>query len=217
MQGAKKVKREKKTASDPDEMILINADKPVDTWEKLPGADLSGELKYYPEKFEKGQGKTKLELLSGAERTHAGWQILLLQDKGVIPGEGEGVMKGNRLQMESKGTNLYIPMAADQEVPSPSEYLAAMNEPEVGSPYKGEEGLTLEACLTMGIITLAQTGEIMDDYQGKGKISYLTGNYIDGGVPSAYFDRANSRVSLAGGTPGRRDDFCGVRSAVRVP
>jgi hypothetical protein len=215
-----KLKAEKANPTDQGQMLDLNDNDPLYAWDKIQGSDLPGAKEpmiYYPKAFDaaKHGGMTKSELLSADQND--GWEILLTQDLAVIPREAMGTPVGNRPPIESKGRNVYIPMQSGQTIPSPHEYLAAIQQPEPTSPYQNESGLTLEAWIMLAIHKLKASGEVLDDFQGKGRISWLLGNFLDDYVPYAYFNRDNHQAFLTRSYPDYRYDNCGVRAAVRVP
>ncbi|MDP2704778.1 MAG: hypothetical protein Q8O71_00015, partial [bacterium] len=81
-----------------------------------------------------------------------------------------------------------------------------------------EQGMTTEDWLILAITHLESTNEVIDDYQGKGKIARNFGQYfpVSGCVPSAGWGRGYRRAGLGGGEADGRDDDVGARSAVRV-
>ena len=166
-------------------------------------AEANDAMVYYPREFGPNhQGLTKAEVIADTARNGiAGWDILLIEYLADLPAAGAGEIIGGRLQLE-----------AGQ---SPNYYLDAM---QTDPTYMDEVGLTPEAWLTYAITHLAETNQVVDDYQGSGKISYLTGAYFPGSdsVPSAYWDRGDRRARLSASDPGDAAPHCGVRSAVRV-
>jgi hypothetical protein len=84
--------------------------------------------------------------------------------------------------------------------------------------YKDEFGTTPEEWLMQAITMLEEKNQVIDDYQGNGKITYNTGGYFpaSGDVPSAYWNRGNRQAYLHGNDPTNRNVFIGARSAVRV-
>ena len=65
---------------------------------------------------------------------------------------------------------------------------------------------------------LEETNQVINDYQGKGSLSYQVGGYFpaSGNVPNSYWDRDDRRARLSGNNPADRDSSCGVRAGVRV-
>jgi hypothetical protein len=84
--------------------------------------------------------------------------------------------------------------------------------------YKNEFGTTPEEWLMQAITMLEEKNQVIDDYQGNGKITYNTGGYFpaSGDVPYAYWFRDNRQANLDRNVPTFRDDYFGARSAVRV-
>src|SRR3989344_5641063 len=155
----------KEKPTDLDEPLDLDATQPVWVWDEWQGSDVSGQAVYFPKSFDQNnhQGKTKQELLDEQNRKQsplAGWQVLLLENSPNIPAEGEGQTIGGRRQLEANKT--------------PNEYLKLLQK---DPQYANEQGLTNEAWLTQFITRLEQTNEVIDDWQGKGKICYLIGSF----------------------------------------
>ena len=89
---------------------------------------------------------------------------------------------------------------------------------QTNSQYAGEEGMNPEEQLIYAIQYLEQTNQVMDDWQGKGSISYQVGAYFpaSGSVPFAYWDRGNRQADLVRNDPEYSYPRIGVRGAVRV-
>ncbi|MDP3956344.1 MAG: hypothetical protein Q8Q18_03830, partial [bacterium] len=81
-----------------------------------------------------------------------------------------------------------------------------------------EQGMTTEDWLILAITHLESTNEVIDDYQGKGKIARNFGQYfpVSGNVPGAYWSRGNRQAVLYRDEADLRDGILGARSAVRV-
>ncbi|MBI2054224.1 MAG: hypothetical protein HYT36_02735 [Candidatus Staskawiczbacteria bacterium] len=154
---------------------------PLWKWDKYTNADESGNLVYYPEKFDKNnhQGKTKAEAI----KEQGGWNIIF------------------RKQLEARSTL--------------KEYLQALATDPV---YQDESGMTPEDQLMYAITYLEENQKVMDDYRGKGSVSYQIGAYFPSSVfvPSAYWDRDIRQARLFRDGVDDRYDNCGVRSAVRI-
>jgi hypothetical protein len=180
--------------------LALKPSEPVWMWEEYKGADQSGQLVYFPERFDPANhgGKTKKELLAGAK--FPGWQVLLLENLRDIPREGQGKTVGGRAQMEANRT--------------PRDYLEMLRS----APYAQERGLTPEAWMSLLLAHLAETqGEVLDDYQS-GSACFLPGAYFpaSGSVPFAYWYRVGEQAGVVRRDPGDRGPYDGVRSAVRV-
>ena len=117
-----------------------------------------------------------------------------------IPPSGAGKDVGGRKRLEANKT--------------PNEYLAMIGEGQ----YKDEFGTTPEEWLMQAITMLEEKNQVIDDYQGNGKITYNTGGYFpaSGGVPDACWYRGSQQAFLSRGDPTSRDGYLGARSAVRV-
>ena len=196
----------KEKPTDPDEKLDLDANQPVRVWDEWRGSDVSGQTVYFPKSFDQNnhQGKTKQELLDKQSQTQsplAGWQVLLLENNPNIPAEGKGQTIGGRRQLEANKT--------------PSEYLKLFQK---DPQYAHEQGLTNEAWIIQFITHLEQTNEVIDDWQGKGKICYLAGSFNPSSASRAVgcWYRDFRRAYLYGGDPGNRADRYGLRSAVGV-
>ena len=192
--------------SDPDEPLELNESRPVWVWNEYANADVSGSLVYFPKKFsENHQGKTKQEILKEqggfpASRSFgAGWNILLLEDLPNIPRGGKGKKLKGRKQLE-----------AGQ---SPEKYLKAL---QTNPQYKNESGLTPEEQIAYAILHLEQTNQVVDDYSGKGSVSYQLGAYFSGSdyIPNASWNRGSRQAYLGESTLWNRRG--GVRGRVKI-
>jgi peptidoglycan/xylan/chitin deacetylase (PgdA/CDA1 family) len=204
----------KKDASDPNEKLVpleLDESKPVWVWDQYDDADVNGKLVYHPEKFDKKdhQGKTKGELLQQG----GGWSILLIEDMPNIP-ETDPKTVGGRTQIDTKGSAMEQ-FLSGKKVPTPKEYLQFIEQETI---YSGEQGMTPEDQLMYAITHLEETDQIIDDYQGNGKISYQVGAYFPSSdnVPYACWNRDNRQAGMSGNYPGNRNGHCGVRSTVRI-
>ena len=65
---------------------------------------------------------------------------------------------------------------------------------------------------------LEETNQVINDYQGKGSLSYQVGGYFpaSGDVPNSYWFRVSRQAILRRGDPAARGSDCGVRAGVRV-
>lgn len=181
----------------------LDTSEPVWAWDQYKNADIEGKLVYYPKSFEsQHRGITKQELLTETLNSpFPGWEVKLVEDLPNLPARGDGETIGGRKQVEAGN--------------SPREYL---KQPQTDSQYQNEDGFTPDDWLTEAIVHLEATNQVLDDWQGKGKISYLTGSYFPASdeVPLAYFRRDSRRAYLAGDNPGYRYGDYSVRRSVRV-
>lgn len=193
----KKLFATKKNPEEEDELLELDEKEPVWAWDNYKDADLNGKLVYFPKELsENHEGKTKREIIS----EQGGWQVILVEDMPNIPREGKGVTIKNRKQFEAGAT--------------PNDYLKELKEKD---QYHGESGMTPEEQIIYGLTHLEEKNQVVDDWQGNGSVSYQLGAYfVSGVVPGAVWFRGGRRVGLGGRDPGGRDDFCGVRSAVRT-
>lgn len=208
---ANKLFSAKKDPSEDPVPLELDENQPVWVWDKYKDADVNGELIYQPKEFsENHQGKTKQELLG----EQGGWRIILLEDMPNIPRENPET-KAGRTQIDTKGTSIKAYMEEGENTPSPAEYLTAFQQDPA---YKGEQGTFPEDQTMYAITHLEETDQVIDDYQGNGSISYQIGAYfpVSGGVPRAFWYRGSRRANLGGYDPAYRNDYCGVRPAVRI-
>ncbi|MEK7540845.1 MAG: AAA family ATPase [Patescibacteria group bacterium] len=202
----------KKDSGDPPTPLELNESQPLWKWDGYNNADATGELVYNPKEFSKNhKGKTKQEILE----KQGGWQVLLIEDMSNIPREGGAKTKGGRTQIDTGGSSIKKYIKRGENIPSPAEYLKALNKEPA---YNGESGMTPEEHIIYAITHLKETDEVVDDWQGNGSISYQIGAYFpsSGSAPHAYWDRGNRRASIVRNDPDYRNDYCGVRPAVRL-
>jgi len=137
--------------------LELNTTLPIRIEKDFKSADLTGDLVYYPEKFDPHDhgGKTKQDILA----EEGGWDILFLEDMPDLPFKGRE--KGGRTQI-SPGMKPYV-------------YLYDLQNEE---QYKGEYGMTPEAELTYFMYYLQKNNKVIDDYQGSGKVNWNLGGYF---------------------------------------
>jgi len=177
---------------------------PLWVWEQYQKADTEGQMVYYPTSFDPKShgGISKQELVSKTLKTpFSGWQVRLIEDLPNLPRAGAGQTVGGRKQIEANQT--------------PREYL---RQPQDVEEYKNEDGITPEEELALATLHLKETNQVLDDYQGKGKLCYCTGAYLpaSGDVPYFYFNRDSQRASLDGSFPDYRFDSFSARRSVGV-
>ena len=164
--------------------LKVDEKNPLDVWGAYKGADAEGKLVYYPQQFDKTnhQGKTKAELI----QANGPWEVRLIEDLPNLPAKGQGKTIGNRKQLE-----------ADQ---TPIQYLKTI---QTDPAYQHEQGATPELWLTKAITYLEGKNQQIDDWQGPGKTSYLTGAYFPSAdrVPRADWYRDNRRAYLFRNNP----------------
>jgi hypothetical protein len=162
----------------------VDTEDPLYVWDQYKQADAEGKLVYYPQQFDKTnhQGKTKKELIA----QNGAWEVRFIEDLPNLPAQGKGQTLGNRKQLEANQT--------------PIQYL------ETIQTNQHEQGATPELWLTKAITYLEQSNQQIDDYQGPGQSSYLTGAYFpsSGIVPDASWYRGYQQAGLRGGNPGDR-------------
>lgn len=211
----------KKDPSDPNERLVpleLDENQPVYRWDAYNNADVEGKIVYYPEQFDKKnhKGRTKKEILESQNKENdvvAGWNILLIEDMPNIP-ETDPKTIGGRTQIDAKGSAMEK-FLSGKKVPTPEEYLQFIERETI---YSDEQGMTPEDQLMYAIYYLEETNQVIDDFRGNGKASYQIGAYFPASdyVPYAYWYRDSRQASVDRNTPGDQDDYCGVRSAVRI-
>ncbi|MDO8492172.1 MAG: hypothetical protein Q7S34_00835, partial [bacterium] len=144
-----------------------------------------------------------------------GWLITFVEEMPNIPREGHGLTIANRPQIDTAGSSIKKYIEQGKNTPTPKEYLKAIQNEKM---YQNEAGLTPEEDLIYAISHLEETNEVLNDYQGKGSISYNLGALFpaSGGVPFSCWDRADRHAHLGWHAFGHRNPGCGVRLGVRV-
>ncbi len=179
--------------------LELDTNEPIWASDYWQGTDETGQLVYYPKQFtEDGHhGQTKSELITSGQA----WQIMLVEELTDIPAPSHGQVLAGRAQLEAGQT--------------PTDYL---NTLQAGSAYAHESGLTPEAWLILALTRLHDSGQVLDDWSGNGKASYLFGAYNPsaGYLPNGYWSRDNRQASLYNANPGNDDADNGARSAVRI-
>lgn len=179
----------------------LDTTQPLYTWDGWQNADQNGQAVYYPTQFDTTNhgGKTKTELLEQLQQSpFPGYNLLLLPKASAIPQQWKPGQRAN--------------LAPGQ---SARDYVQAL---QTTPDYAHETGLTLEDWLTLALAHLEATNQVLDDYQGDGKYSFLLGSYHPSSddVGYAYWSRGNRRAFLSGGDPGNRYSNDGLRPAVRM-
>ena len=188
----------KENPADPDEPLELDESQPFSFWDDYQNADINGKLVYFPEEFSQNhRGKTKKEVL----KKQGGWTVLLLENLPNIPRQGQGQEIKGRKQLEAGQM--------------PNQYLEIL---KTDVSYKNETGMTPEEQIIYTIKHLEQTNQVIDDYQGHGRIAYNLGGYFPAGdgVPCANWLRGDRQTNFYSRNPKHRDDRFGVRGAVRV-
>jgi hypothetical protein len=187
--------------TDPDEPLPLDENQPLYRWEDgYKNCDGENKVVYFPKEFSKNHGGTTKKELLAADPSNA-WRMWLVEDMPNIPREGKGKEVGKRKQLESNKT--------------PAEYLKIF---QTESEYKNESGLTPEADLMYALTHLEETDQVINDYQGKGSLSYQVGAYFPASavVPDSCWDRGDRQASLSGYSPANRYSYYGARAGVRV-
>ncbi|TAK95100.1 hypothetical protein EPO05_05120 [Patescibacteria group bacterium] len=198
----------KNNPSDPNEQLValeVNTSDPV--WAADPSRtyrfDETGEMVYFPENFEAKEhgGKTKKQILSKRGGVFSGFIVSLIESDIDIPGGGERKMVGDRLKFDS--------------YEHPERYLDLIKSlPQ----YAHEHGLTLEEWITQFIIHLEETNQVIDDWQGNGRVCCNLGSYYTESreVSCAAWHRGFRRVELDRVLRRETNFKSGTRTAVRI-
>jgi len=196
----------KENPSDPDEQLELDTNEPVWVWDKYNQADKEGKLVYYPKQFTETNhgGKTKEQILQNARDNKGGWNILLVEDLPNIPRQGKGKTIGDkapRKQIEAGLTS--------------EDYLKLLQE---NPQYKGEQGQTPEDRIIYAITHLHETNQVIDDYQGKGSVSYEVGAWfpVFRRVPGSCWARANRQAYLGRDVSDYRNRSFGASFVARI-
>jgi hypothetical protein len=181
--------------------LELDTNQPLYTWDGWSNADRNGQAIYYPTQFDQTNhgGKTKAQLLEQLQQSpFPGYNLLLLPKASAIPQQWK---PGQRVDLAPGKSG--------------RDYLQTLN---TTPDYAHEAGLTLEDWLTLALAHLETTNQVLDDYQGDGKSSWLTGSYhpSSGVVGYASWGRGGRRADLAGYVPGNRSAYDGLRPAVRM-
>jgi hypothetical protein len=195
----KKLKAEKASPTDSDEFLDLDTAKPLYIWDGYTNADKNGSLVYHPKSFAKDNhgGNTKSTLLADPK---SAWQIMLVEEGSIPAKDAKRQPKGGRTRLDAGATA--------------ESYLNVIGN----GAYEHESGMTPEDWLMLAITRLEETGEVTDDWDGKGKASYNTGAWFPAAerVPSAYWLRGVRRANVAGCVPRNPYDNFGSRPPVRV-
>jgi len=171
---------------------------PISIAVKYADADISGDLVYYPEKFEQNDhgGKTKKEILEETD----GWDVMFIEDLPDLPAQGKGKTIGGRKQLEASK--------------SPEQYLEKM---QTDPQYIGESGMTPEAELVYFMHYLQKNNQVIDDWQGGGKISWnLGGCFKNNRVCCSDWTRQAEQMRLEWYRPYHLGKDRGVRVGIKI-
>ena len=179
--------------------LELDENEPVWTWDKYQQADENGKLVYYPKQFDKTkhQGLTKKQLVNQGEA----WQIILVEDLPDLPAENQGKTLNQRKQLEANQT--------------PKDYLKTI---QTNTTYQSEQGLTPESWLAYALTQLEEANQVIDDWDGQGKASFLINSYFpeSDGVPDASWNRDYRQANLDRDGPDSRSGDFGCRVGVRI-
>ena len=188
----------KEKITDIDEKLNLDLNQPINIWNECKDGDVKNKFIYFPKIYDKinHQGKTKLDLLLDPKNA---WQIYLIEDMPNIPLVGKGKKIEHRRQIETNKT--------------PMEYLEIIQTNKI---YQGEEGLTPEADLIYAIIYLEETNQVINDWQGKGNVSYELGALVSSdNVSWLGWDRDFNRADLWKLDIWKKDPRSGARVGIR--
>ena len=191
-----KAKKEGRLKGTDGSDLDLNTDNPFYIDDSLKGADVSGDLLYGPSKISnEGQegGMTKEEYL---EVHPSGYILRLDENNPDLPAEGKGKTVGGRKQLE-----------ANQQPIQYSEELQA----------NAESGETIDSQALNFLVNL-KLGKVIDDYQGNGKVNWLTGNFLKSrrGVPFWDWDRDYRQARLFWNYPDSRNADRGCRASAVI-
>ena len=203
----------KASPDDPDEPLELDTNQPLFVWDKWidpskpegeRGADVSGECVYHCDNFDpvNHHGHTKQEILAKQREIHdpwAGWEVELIEANPNIPREGKGQTIGGRKQPEAGQT-------AEQY----------QRQFQTDPQYRHERAQTKEGWIIQNLVHLEKTNQVIDDWQGKGSVTFLLGSYLPASGYLGYgcWYRGGRRANLGGGDPWNQDSDIGCRSAV---
>ena len=181
--------------------LELDTNQPLYTWDGWNNADRNGQTVYYPTQFDQTNhgGVTKTQLLDQLQHSpFPGYNLLLLPKASAIPQQWK---PGQRADLASGKSG--------------RDYLKTL---QTTPDYAQETGLTLEDWLTLALAHLEATNQVLDDYQGDGKISWLTGSYHPSSdiVGDAYWSRDSRQANLYRYDPDFRNADNGLRPAVRM-
>lgn len=192
----------KKQPTDPDEALYLYTTQPLNIRDELKGADETDKLVYFPKSFDRHhEGLTKQQLIDISKSSpFPGFDVLFVEDVANTPAKGKGTTVSGRAQLEANK--------------SPNQYQQLKTQKQ----YKGETGFTLETYLTYFIHHLHTTNQVIDDWQGAGKATYLIENYVpsSGDVPYGYWLRDDRQGGLDADGPEGSGSSSGSRFAVRM-
>jgi hypothetical protein len=194
----------KREAGEPGKPLELDIREPLDTGNEYFDADTQGTIIYFPIVFDRDaaihQGKTKQELLTD---TGQGFQLLLIEANPNIPTGNTTKIIGTKQPRKR--------LAAGD---TPKMYLETLRtKPE----YAHEKGLTLEAWMTQFLLHLEETNQVIDDYQGNGKVNFNLGGWFPafGDVSYSLWSRSG-QARLGGSGKWSQDYNRGARSAVMI-
>jgi hypothetical protein len=179
--------------------LELDESRPVSVTDVYQDADKTGDLVYYPQKFDNQNhgGKTKEELI----KETGGWQIELIEDMPDLPAENKGKAIKGRKQLE-----------ANQ---SPEQYLKTI---QTDKQYEGEQLSTPEAQLSYFMQYLQKHDQVIDDWDGQGKECWNVGAYFKGVglVPAAAWLRHDEQFDLYRHLPDAHHDGFAARPSVHL-
>jgi hypothetical protein len=180
----------------------LDEKEPIYLENPLSDQDIDSKLIYFPKQFDQKdhQGQTKQELISQGNN----WQVILVEDSADIPAENKGKTIKARKQLEANQSS--------------ERYLKTIQEDKF---HQNEQGPTIESELIYAISELKNKNQTIDDWQGKGKVCRLFGNYLpkeggSGRVPGFDWCRDGRRADLFWDNPGDCRDDLGSRSGVKI-
>jgi len=173
--------------------ILLSLDKKMPIYIRASVND--DVMLYEPKDFTgKSGGKTKSAILS----TGGAWQFSLIEDTPCLPAQDQGIIKGNRRQLDEKMSPKFI-----------AEFLQST------SAYDGESGMTPEDWITYLLYHLAETNRAIDD---DGRLLWLSGAYIPDTheIPYALWSQSLHHASVGSENSTLELSSYGIRTRVKI-
>ncbi|MFA6096339.1 MAG: hypothetical protein WC788_01780 [Candidatus Paceibacterota bacterium] len=175
--------------------LYIDSEKPILIWSTEREADMNGNVSY---RQRGGSNKTKKELLASG----SAFNVLLVEDLACLPAKGGGQTIGGRKQLECGM--------------SPKRYLGSL----LADAYQGEDGISAEDQITLAIIHLENTNELIDAHIGGMHTPYILG-IVGKNSPDSVYSlgfHENSRLVYmhVSHLMSNTDEKYGVRTAVRI-
>lgn len=168
-----------------------NPDAPVYVWGEYQNADAS--MRYDVTKYEQTSGKSKAQKVAELD----GFSIILVEDMPDVPAAGTG-LNGRKTPPAGTSPNDILPLL--KKTPS----------------LEHERGLYLEEYLAYALTKLQESNIAIDNYEGKGKITWIASNFLSGRVPYGCWFRGSRRAVVSRRDASVTDSGYAVRLGVGV-